>query len=144
MDADLLVVLTDIDGLYTADPNVDPTAQFIAEVDHVDASIEAMAGRNRHPWAKGGMATKLEAARLVTTSGISMVMCRGLAEDAVTKAVSGEPIGTLFKPAGSKLEARRGGCWATSPTRAVWWWTPGQRGHYRTTTGVFFPRESPR
>ena len=107
MDADLLVVLTDIDGLYTADPNVDPTAQFIAEVDHVDASIEAMAGRNRHPWAKGGMATKLEAARLVTTSGISMVMCRGLAEDAVTKAVSGEPIGTLFKPAGSKLEARK-------------------------------------
>ena len=107
MDADLLVILTDIDGLYTADPNVDATAQFIAEVEHVDASIEAMAGRNRHPWARGGMATKLEAARLVTTSGISMIMCRGMAEDAVTKAASGQAIGTLFKPAGSKLEARK-------------------------------------
>ena len=107
MDADLLVVLTDIDGLYTADPNVDATARFIAEVEHIDASIEAMAGRNRHPWARGGMATKLEAARLVTTSGISMVMCRGFARDAVTKAARGEAIGTLFKPAGSKLEARK-------------------------------------
>ena len=107
MDADLLVILTDIDGLYTADPHVDPNAQFIPEVEHVDASIEAMAGKNRHPWARGGMATKLEAARLVTTSGISMIMCRGMDEDAVSKAVRGEAVGTLFKPAGSKLEARK-------------------------------------
>ena len=107
MDADLLVILTDIDGLYTADPHVDPNAQFIPEVEHVDASIEAMAGKNRHPWARGGMATKLEAARLVTTSGISMIMCRGMDEDAVSNAVRGEAVGTLFKPAGSKLEARK-------------------------------------
>ena len=107
VDADLLVLLTDIDGLYTADPNVDPTAKFIAQVDQVDLAVESAAGKNRHPWARGGMPTKLEAARLVTTSGVSMVMCCGLAEDAVTKAASGEAIGTLFKPAEGKLEARK-------------------------------------
>ena len=107
VDADLLVVLTDIDGLYTADPHVDPTAQFIAQVDQVDASVESVAGKNRNPWARGGMPTKLEAARLVTTSGIAMVMCHGLAEDAVIKAVRGESIGTLFRPSAGKLEARK-------------------------------------
>ena len=107
LDADLLVILTDIDGLYTADPHVDPTAQFISQVDQVDVSVESVAGENRKPWARGGMPTKLEAARLVTTSGISMVMCHGLAEDAVLKAVRGEAIGTLFKPGAGKLEARK-------------------------------------
>ena len=107
VDADLLVILTDIDGLYTADPNVDPKAQFIAQVDQLDASVESVAGKNRNPWARGGMPTKLEAARLVTTSGISMVMCHGLAEDAVLKAARGEAIGTLFKPGAGKMEARK-------------------------------------
>ena len=107
LDADLLVILTDIDGLYTADPHVDPTAQFISQVDQVDATIESVAGKDRNPWARGGMPTKLDAARLVTTSGISMIMCHGLAEDAVLKAVRGEPIGTFFKPSAGKLEARK-------------------------------------
>ncbi len=107
VDADLLVILTDIDGLYTADPHVDPTARFIAQVDRIDPALEAVAGKNRNPWARGGMPTKLEAARLVTTSGISMVMCHGLAEDAVLKAACGETIGTLFRPGAGKLEARK-------------------------------------
>ena len=107
VDADLLVVLTDIDGLYTADPHVDPMAQFIAQVDQVDVSVESVAGKNRNPWARGGMSTKLEAARLVTTSGIEMVMCHGLAEDAVLRAACGEAIGTLFRPGAGKLEARK-------------------------------------
>ena len=107
VDADLLVILTDTDGLYTADPHVDSAAQFIPQVDQIDASVEAVAGKNRSSWARGGMPTKLEAARLVTTSGIAMVMCHGLAEDAVLKAARGEAIGTLFNPGASKLEARK-------------------------------------
>ena len=107
LDADLLVILTDIDGLYTADPHIDPTAQFISQVDQVDAAVESVAGKNRNPWARGGMQTKLEAARLVTTSGISMIMCHGLADDSVLKAVGGEVIGTFFKPGPGKLEARK-------------------------------------
>jgi glutamate 5-kinase len=107
VDADLLVILTDIDGLYTADPHQDPEARLIPVVDQVDATVEALAGRDQNPWARGGMTTKLEAARLVTTSGIAMVMCYGLAEDAVIKAARGETIGTLFRPGAEKLEARK-------------------------------------
>ena len=107
VDADLLVILTDIDGLYTADPNQDPEARLIPYVDRVDDAVEALAGKNLKPWARGGMFTKLEAARLVTTSGISMVMCNGRAQDAVLKAVRGEAIGTLFGPGAEKLEARK-------------------------------------
>ena len=107
VDADLLVILTDIDGLYTADPSIDPAARFIPQVDIVNEQVESLAGKNRNPWARGGMATKLEAARLVTTSGIAMVMCNGLAPDAVLQAAQGAAIGTLFQPGAEKLEARK-------------------------------------
>ena len=107
VDADLLVILTDIDGLYTADPHVDPTARLIPIVDRVDGGVESVAGKNRNPWARGGMPTKLEAARLVTTSGIAMVMCNGLADDAVLRAARSESVGTLFQPGAEKLEARK-------------------------------------
>ena len=107
VDADLLLILTDIDGLYTADPRTDPTATLIERVDRVDERIEAVAGRALQPWARGGMPTKLDAARLVTTSGIPMIMCHGRAEDAVLRAVGGDPIGTYFRPAEGKLEARK-------------------------------------
>ena len=107
VDADLLLVLTDTDGLYSADPKTDPHATLITEVDQVDARIEGLAGENLHPWARGGMATKLEAAKLVTTSGVPMVMCHSRAEDAVIRAANGEPVGTYFKPADGKMEARK-------------------------------------
>ena len=107
VDADLLVILTDIEGLYTADPRVDPAARLIPLVDQVDAAIESLAGKEPNPWARGGMGTKLEAARLVTASGIAMVMCHGLAQDAVLRAARGEAIGTLFRPGTEKLEARK-------------------------------------
>lgn len=107
VDADLLVVLTDTDGLYSADPRINPNATFITEVERVDAGIEALAGVELHPWARGGMATKLEAAKLVTTSGIPMVMCQSRAENAVVRAAKGESVGTFFKPADGKMEARK-------------------------------------
>ncbi|MCI0780722.1 MAG: glutamate 5-kinase [Chloroflexi bacterium] len=107
VDADLLTILTDTDGLYTADPHLDPDARLIGRVERVDAEIEAVVGTNSNSWARGGMHTKVDAARLVTTSGIAMVMCHGLAKDALLRAVSGEEIGTLFQPAGEKLEARK-------------------------------------
>ena len=107
IDADLMVVLTDTDGLYSADPRTNPDATLIMEVDRVDAGIEALAGEELHPWARGGMATKLEAAKLVTTSGIPMVMCHSRAEDAVVRAAKGESVGAFFKPANGKMEARK-------------------------------------
>lgn len=107
VDADLLLVLTDIEGLMSADPRTDPNATLIPEVDQVDASIEALAGEELQPWARGGMATKLEAAKLVTASGIPMVMCQGRAENAVVRAVQGESVGTFFRPADGKMEERK-------------------------------------
>ena len=107
IDADLLVILSDVDGLYTSDPKSDPTATRIDTVDFVDDRVIAMAGEHRNAWARGGMPTKLDAARLVTTSGIAMSICRGKDPDVVVKAARGEPVGTYFRPASSKLEARK-------------------------------------
>ena len=107
VDADLLVVLTDTKGLYTADPRLYPEAELIPHVDRVDSSVEAVAGKTLNPWARGGMPTKLEAARLVTTAGIPMVMCHGREDHAVQRAVRGESVGTRFRPGSGKLEARK-------------------------------------
>ncbi|MXZ92853.1 MAG: glutamate 5-kinase [Chloroflexi bacterium] len=107
IDADLLVILSDVDGLYTADPKLDPTATRIESVDFVDEQVAAMAGEHRNDWARGGMPTKLDAARLVTTSGIAMTICRGRDPDVVVKAARGERVGTFFRPASSKPEARK-------------------------------------
>jgi len=107
IDADLLIILSDVDGLYTADPGSDPTATRIETVDTVDDGVFAMAGEHRNAWARGGMPTKLHAAHLVTTSGIAMAICRGRNPDALLRVARGEPVGTFFKPAQSKLEARK-------------------------------------
>jgi glutamate 5-kinase len=107
IDADLLIILTDTEGLYTADPRTDPTARLVQMVEQVDPSIEAMAGEHRNPWARGGMPTKIQAARLVATAGIATVICRGRADNAVLRAARGENIGTYFQPASGKLEARK-------------------------------------
>ena len=107
VDADLLLILTDIDGLYTADPRTDPKATLIPRVERVDRDIESMAGRVLQPWARGGMPTKLEAAKLVTASGIPMIMAHGEHHDVALRAAAGEPVGTYFAAAGEKLEARK-------------------------------------
>ena len=107
VDADLLLILTDIDGLYTADPRTDPSARLIPVVDRVDDRIEAAAGRDLQPWARGGMPTKLEAARLVTASGIPMIMAHGRYDGVALAAARGEHVGTFFRAAEEKLEARK-------------------------------------
>ena len=107
VDADLLLILTDIDGLYTADPRIDPSATLIPHVERVDERIEALAGRHLQPWARGGMPTKLEAARLVTTSGIPMVMAHGRGDDVALRVARGESVGTYFQAADEKMEARK-------------------------------------
>ena len=107
IDADMLIILSDVDGLYTADPKLDPTAKLVPMVDLVDERVSSMAGEHRNAWARGGMPTKLDAARLVTSSGIAMTICRGRDPDVIVRAVCGEPVGTFFRPASSKLEARK-------------------------------------
>ena len=119
VDADLLIVLTDTDGLYTADPRYHPAAALIPVVEQVDEGIVAAAGQHRNPWARGGMPTKIEAARLVTAAGIPMVLCNGRAEGAILRAAAGQAIGTIFRAAGEKLEARKR--WMLSRVRDSQW-----------------------
>lgn len=75
--ADLLVLLSDIDGLYTAPPHVDPTATLVPLVPRIDASIEAMAGGAASELSRGGMRTKIEAGRIATAGGTHMVIANG-------------------------------------------------------------------
>ncbi len=107
VDAELLITLTDTEGLYTADPRHDPNATLVRTVERVDASIMAMAGREHSPSSRGGMPAKLDAAHQVTVSGIAMVICRGFEPDVIMRVACGEAIGTHFVPAGSRMESRK-------------------------------------
>ena len=106
VDADLLVLLGDIAGLFTADPTRDESAQLISRVDRIDALIERLAGGTRGR-GSGGMATKIQAARLATASGATVIIADGRERDVLLRLVAGESIGTLFPPATSKMESRK-------------------------------------
>ena len=107
VDADLLVILGQTEGLFTADPHLDPDATLIPLVERVDETIEAAAGGSWQNQGQGGMTTKLEAARLATASGVDMAIASGLAPDAVVRLTRGERIGTFFPAAASKMESRK-------------------------------------
>jgi glutamate 5-kinase len=107
VDADLLLLLTDIAGLYTADPARDPSARLIEEVPRVDDGILAAAAGAPGARGTGGMRTKIEAARLATQHGSHVVIADGRARDVAVRAASGEPIGTHFLPTGDRTESRR-------------------------------------
>ena len=107
IDADLLVMLGTVNGLYTADPHLDSEARLIEEVEHLDESIAPMAGPSWGGKGRGGMSTKLEAASLATASGVQVVIASGTEPDVLTRLVSGERVGTLFRASGSKMESRK-------------------------------------
>ena len=108
VDAELLLILSDIAGLYTADPNRDPDAKLIEEVATIDdAILGAARGATGSTRGTGGMLTKIQAARIATQGGTHVVIADGGARDVVLRAVAGEPIGTHFLPVGDRLESRR-------------------------------------
>ena len=107
VDADGLILLTDIDGLYTADPSLHQTATRLSLVERIDEGIEAMAGGASSARARGGMATKIQAAKLATASGVAVIIARGYEKDVLHRLAQGEPAGTLFLPTSSRLESRK-------------------------------------
>ena len=107
VDADLLLLLTNTAGLYTADPNRDPNAQLISQVDRIDTNIERLAVDTTSNLSIGGMVTKIESARLATTSGVTVVIADGREPDIILRLASGEAIGTRFLPTTGKLESRK-------------------------------------
>ena len=94
--ADLLVLLSDIDGLYDVDPHKDPAARLIPQVTAITPEIEALAGGGGTKWGTGGMATKLSAARYAMEKGIDMVIANSDKLDALYDIVEGKPAGTRF------------------------------------------------
>jgi glutamate 5-kinase len=106
VDADLLVMLMTREGLYTADPSVHPNATLIRRVDVVDATVEGYAGKSE-TGGTGGMITKLQAARLSTSSGTDVVIASGREPDVLPRLVAGEAIGTFFPAAGDRIESRK-------------------------------------
>ena len=94
--ADLLVLLSDIDGLYTADPHQDPGARLISRVEAVTPQIEALAGERGSALAVGGMATKLRAAKMTGERGIDMVIANGDRPELLYDIVDGKNVGTRF------------------------------------------------
>ncbi|MCW2989756.1 MAG: proB [Solirubrobacterales bacterium] len=94
--AQLLVLLTDIDGLHTADPRTDPAAQLVAEITDFEALRALEIGHGTSPLGTGGMRSKVVAAEMSTAAGIPAVICNGLDEGALAAALAGEPAGTRF------------------------------------------------
>ena len=107
VDADLLVMLTDTEGLYTADPYHDPKAKLIPEVGKIDAKIARLGALNTDDIGTGGMVTKIEAAKIATSSGVDVVVANGLTENVVTRLAAGEAIGTHFLPSTTRMESRK-------------------------------------
>ena len=104
MHADLLVLLTDVDGLYTRDPKKEG-AEHIPVVEKITKDIEKLAGGAGSGNGTGGMRTKLSAARFATTAGVPVFICSYKDEDSVKNAVAGTGKGTLFA-SGSRLKTR--------------------------------------
>lgn len=107
VDADLLLLLTDTGGLYTADPNREPNAELIPRVERIDASIMGLAEKHRSTSTRGGMASKLLAAQRATGVGATTVIAPGHEPDVVTRVACGEEIGTLFPTRVSAVESRK-------------------------------------
>ena len=107
VEADALVILTDQKGLYTADPRKDPLAQFVHEAQAGDPALEAMAGGAGSSLGKGGMITKILAAKRAAGSGASTVIAWGREPDALLRLSRGEPIGTLLVAQTAKNQARK-------------------------------------
>ena len=96
VDADLLVLLSDIDGLYDSDPHKNPDARLIPEVREITPALREAAGGAGSQWGTGGMSTKLDAAQIAMRNGTDMVITNGRDIEALYDIVEGKPVGTRF------------------------------------------------
>ncbi len=100
INADLLILLSDIDGLYTADPHRDPSAELIVRVNKVDDRIYALAGGKGSALGTGGMVTKLNAAKICLDAGCEMIIANGKNPLILYDIIDGKPVGTRFSREG--------------------------------------------
>jgi glutamate 5-kinase len=107
VDADLVVLLTDVEGLYTGDPARDPTARRLETVDAVTDDIHRLVYDGANRGSVGGMGTKLQAAVKATTAGIPLVIAHGTEPHVLQRLLKGEPLGTYFAAREDRLQARK-------------------------------------
>ncbi|MDR3209625.1 MAG: glutamate 5-kinase [Oscillospiraceae bacterium] len=106
--ADLLMILSDIDGLFDGDPRKNPNARLIPLVEEITPELERLAGGVGSPLGTGGMVTKLQAARIAGAAGVDMVIVNGAVPDNIYKAAHGEPVGTMLRaPKTLSAESRK-------------------------------------
>lgn len=109
MDADIFINLTDIDGLYTKDPRVHKDAELIREVKTIGKGIERIASDIPGAIGRGGMLSKVKAAKKLTKAGVPMIIARGNRKDVLIRISDGEHLGTYFVPGRERLPNRK--CW---------------------------------
>lgn len=107
VDADLVIILTDIEGLYTANPKEDPKAKLVHEITAIDEKVELAAGGAGSKYGTGGMFTKIQAAKIAVSSGIAMVVVGGEQDGVIKQVLSGEKLGTLFLSRKNRLQLRK-------------------------------------
>jgi len=107
VEADLLIILSDVDGLYDCDPAENPGAELIPIVERVTQTIEAMGGTSRGSLGTGGMITKLKAAKRAALSGVGCLIVNGRTPEILSRVFAGEELGSYFLPAQSKLTAKK-------------------------------------
>lgn len=117
VEADMVILLTDQDGLYTADPRKDKNAKLIRNVDTIDEHIIEIAGGSGTTLGTGGMATKIKAAQVATLAGVEMVIASGENPSIILDLVHGQGNATFFKPSKKPVVARKS--WIGSATRAL-------------------------
>lgn len=125
IDADLLILLSDIEGLYTADPRKDATAQMIRLVEEITPEIEALAGDPGTKLGSGGMTTKIQAAKISYSFGIPMVVANGSQNNVLRKIIEGDHSGTLFIPRDHRINSRKGWIAFASKTNGTLWLDQG-------------------
>ena len=107
LDADALIILSDVDGLYTKNPQEHPDAKLISEVREVVPEIEALAGGAGTSGGTGGMVTKIEAAKIAMSAGVTMVIARGDRFGVMREVLEGQNVGTVFVAKEEHLRARK-------------------------------------
>jgi len=107
VDADVLIILSDVEGVYTDNPQSSPNAQLIGEITDITPEMEAMAGGPGSLRGTGGMYTKIQAGKIAVNSGISMVIASGLRDGVLRDVLAGENIGTIFLSKENRLQVRK-------------------------------------
>lgn len=107
VDADALIILSDVEGVYTANPQSNPQAQLIAEISDITPEMEELAGGAGSLRGTGGMYTKIQAGKIAVNSGISMVIASGLRDGVLRDVLTGKNVGTIFLSKENRLQVRK-------------------------------------